>query len=100
VQFRARGDCRPLAENSGEAQNHSVIERYERDYTFNRYGQSLTFEEVVWERTGVEVQIYGRMAGRSCGWIGWIAPWGSSEPVEVHWSRGRLAQEPDRVCGF
>jgi len=100
VQFRARDDCRALAENSGDAQNHSVIERHERNYTFNRYGQGLTFEEVIWERTGVEVQIYGRMNGRSCGWIGWVAPWGSSEPVEVHWNRGRLAREPERVCGF
>lgn len=100
VVFRAKDGCRSLAENSGDAPNHSVIERYERNFTFDRYGQSLTFEEVIWERTGVEMQIYGRMRGRSCGWIGWEAPWGSSEPAEIHWDRGRLTQEPDRVCGF
>ncbi len=100
VQFRARQGCRPLAENSGDAQNHSTIVRHERDYTFNGYGQALTFDEVIWERTGVETQIYGRKDGRACGWIGWVAPWGSSEPVEIHWNRGRLTVEPQRWCGF
>lgn len=100
VQFRARHGCRPLAENSGMAQNHSVIVHRIYNYTFNSYGQGLHFDEVVWERTGVETQIYGRKDGRSCGWIGWAAPWGSSEPVEVHWGRGRLTVEPDRCCGF
>lgn len=100
LRFRARYGCGDLAENSGDARNTSVITRHERNYTFNRYGQGLTFDEVVWEQTGVETQIYGRKDGRSCGWIGWVAPWGSSEPVEVHWNRGRLAREPERVCGF
>jgi len=100
VQFRAKGDCRPLAENSGAASNQSCIVRHERNFTFNSYGQNLTFDEVIWEKTGDETQIYGRKDGRSCGWIGWEAPWGSSEPVEVHWDRGRLTKEPDRVCGF
>jgi hypothetical protein len=100
VQFRARHGCRPLAENSGMAQNRSIIVRHERNFTFNRYGQQLTFDEVIWERTGVEMQIYGRQDGRSCGWIGWDAPWGSSEPVEIHWGRGRLRVEPERCCGF
>ena len=100
VQFRARQGCRPLAENSGDAQNHSVIVRHERDYTFNGYGQGLTFDEVIWERTGAETQIYGWKDGRACGWIGWDAPWGSSEPVEIHWNRGRLGEEPERCCGF
>lgn len=100
VQFRAKRGCGLLAENSGMAQNRSVITRYERGYTFNRYGQVLTFDEVVWEKTGVELQIYGRKDGRGCGWIGWSAPWGESEPVEIHWDRGRLAAEPNRWCGF
>jgi hypothetical protein len=100
VTFRAREGCRPLGENSGQAKNHSTITRHERNYTFNTYGQNLTFDEVVWEQTGVETQIYGRKDGRACGWIGWAAPWGSSEPVEIHWNRGRLTQEPKRICGF
>lgn len=98
VQFRARHDCRTLAENSGEAQNHSTLTRHERNYTFNRYGQNLTFDEVLWEQTGVETQIYGRKDGRSCGWIGWSAPWGESEPVAIYWDRHRMTHEPDRVC--
>ncbi|MFW6183539.1 MAG: N-acetylmuramoyl-L-alanine amidase, partial [Chloroflexota bacterium] len=100
VQFRAKDDCRALAENSGEAQNSSVIVRYEQDYTFDSYGQALTFDEVVWEKTGVETQIYGRKDGRSCGWIGWQSPWGVAEPVELHWDRDRLTKEPDRVCDW
>ncbi len=100
VVFRAKEGCRPLGENSGQAQNHSTIVRYERDWTFNRYGQGLTFDEVIWERTGVEMQIYSRKDGKSCGWIGWDAPWGSCEPVEIHWDRGRMTHEPSRVCGF
>jgi hypothetical protein len=100
VVFRAKDNCRPLGENSGDAQNHSTITRHERNYTFNRYGQALTFDEVIWEKTGVEMQIYGRKDGRACGWIGWDAPWGSSEPVEIHWNRGRATQEPSRICGF
>ncbi len=100
VVFRARDDCRPLGENSGQAQNHSTVTRHERNYTFNRYGQELTFDEVIWEKTGVETQIYGRKDGKSCGWIGWDAPWGSCEPVEIHWNRGRMSREPNRMCGF
>lgn len=100
VRFRARHDCRDLTENSGMAQNSSVITRFERNYTFNRYGQNLTFDEVIFERTGVETQIYGRKDGKSCGWIGWQAPWGSSEPVAIYWDRGRLTTEPNRYCGF
>lgn len=100
VQFRAKNGCRILSENSGNAQNSSVIVRYERNYRFNTYGQNLVFEEVVWEKTGVETQIYGRMNGRSCGWLGWHSPWGSSEPVEIHWDRGRMTQEPNRYCSW
>lgn len=100
VQFRAKGDCRPLGENTGAARNESTIVRYARNYTFNSYGQNLTFDEVIWEKTGVETQIYGRMGGRSCGWIGWEAPWGKCEPVEIRWDRGRMTREPERVCGF
>lgn len=100
VQFRAKDNCRDLAENSGSAQNSSKIVRYERNYTFNGYGQNLTFDEVIWEQTGQETQIYGRKDGKSCGWIGWAAPWGSSEPVEIHWDRGRLTEEPDRFCNW
>lgn len=100
VRFRARHGCRDLMENSGEAQNRSTITRRVYNYTFNRYGQGLTFDEVLFEQTGVEAQIYGRKDGRSCGWIGWEAPWGSSEPVAIYWDRGRLTQEPERYCGF
>jgi hypothetical protein len=104
VQFRAKGNCRPLAGNTGEARNTSVIVRYEQNYTFNRYGQGLTFDEVVWE-SGVgsgpqEVQIYGRKGGKSCGWIGWSSSWAWSEPVEIFWNRGRLTTEPKRYCGW
>lgn len=100
VQFRSKSSCLPLPENSGTAVNSSRITRYERNYTFNRYGQNLTFDEVVWEKTGVETQIYGRKDNRSCGWIGWESPWGESEPVEIHWDRGRLTQEPKRWCNW
>jgi murein DD-endopeptidase MepM/ murein hydrolase activator NlpD len=100
VQFRAKADCRKLDENSGAASNSSIITRHEKNYTFNRYGQNLTFDEVIFERTGVETQIYGRKDGKSCGWIGWEAPWGSSEPVEIHWNRGRLTVEPKRWCNW
>jgi hypothetical protein len=100
VQFRSKIGCLPLAENSGVASNSSRITRHEKNYTFNRYGQSLTFEEVIWEQTGKETQIYARKDGRACGWIGWSAPWGESEPVEIHWDRGRLTQEPKRWCNW
>ncbi|MDE8535510.1 M23 family metallopeptidase, partial [Staphylococcus aureus] len=100
VQFRAKSDCRNLSENSGNASNSSVITRRETNYTFNRYGQNLTFDEVIWEQTGQETQIYGRKNGKSCGWIGWSAPWGECEPVEIHWDRGILTQEPNRWCGW
>jgi GH25 family lysozyme M1 (1,4-beta-N-acetylmuramidase) len=100
VQFRAKADCRLLAENSGAASNSSIITRYEKNFTLNRYGQNLTFDEVIFEKTGVETQIYGRKDGRSCGWIGWSAPWGESEPVEIHWNRGRLTVEPKRWCNW
>lgn len=100
VQFRSKRDCRSLSENSGYASNSSQITRYEKNYTFNRHGQALTFDEVVWEKTGEEMQIYGRKDGRSCGWIGWSAPWGESEPIEVHWDRGRLTREPEIWCSW
>jgi hypothetical protein len=100
VQFRAKGDCRNLSENSGSATNSSVIVRYEQNYTFNRFGQNLRFDEVVWEKTGAETQIYARLNGKSCGWIGWSSPWGESEPVEIHWNRGVLSTEPKRWCSW
>lgn len=100
VQFRAKNDCRNLAANSGEARNQSRIVRYEKNYTFNGYGQNLRFDEVLWEETGVETQIYGRLNGKSVGWIGWKAPWGESEPVAVYFDRPPMTQEPNKYCDF
>jgi hypothetical protein len=100
VQFRARHGCYDLNENSGFSQNSAVITRLESNFTFNSYGQNLTFDSVIWIQTGVETQVYARKDGRSCGWVGWAAPWGYSEPVEIHWNRGRMTQEPDRICSW
>lgn len=100
VQFRAAAGCMALTENSGEAQNLAAVTRYEMSYTFNRYGQHLTFDEAVWLQTGAETQIYGRIDGRAAGWIGWEAPWGASEVVEVHWDRGVMTEEPERYCSW
>lgn len=100
VEFRAKAGCRPLAENSGQAYNSAVITRHEVNFTFNGFGQALRFDEVVWLQTGVETQIYGIIGGRPAGWIGWSAPWGQSQPVEVHWDRPVMTTEPNRYCGF
>lgn len=102
VQFRAKDGCRNLSENSGNATNSSKITRYEKNYTFNGYGQNLTFEEVVWEQTGGETQIYGRRNGRSCGWIGWQETPTSpvTEPVEIYFDRGKMTVEPNRYCNW
>lgn len=100
VQFRAKSDCRLLNENSGDAQNSVILVRYEKNFTFNRYGQNLTFDEVVWLKHKTETQIYGRKGGKSCGWIGWSAPWGESEPVEIYWDRPTMTTEPNRYCSW
>lgn len=101
VQFYAESDCRELPENSGKAQNTAVIERYEAPHTFDTYGQNLTVDEAIWIRTGGdEVQVYARKDGKCIGWCGWTAPWGQSELVELHWNRGELQREPDRVCDW
>lgn len=100
VQFRARTDCRELDENSGSATNTAVLTRYEAPYTFNAYGQNLTLDEVIWIQTGVESQIYAKHDGKIVGWCGWVAPWGQSEIVELHWNRGALQDEPPRYCNF
>jgi hypothetical protein len=100
VQFKAKNNCALLPENSGNAQNTAVLTRHETNYTFNTYGQGLVFDEVIWIQTGQETQIYGRHNGQSAGWLGWSAPWGQSEPVEIYWDRGRMTQEPNRICPF
>lgn len=100
VQLRAKEGCRLLSENSGFAQNTAVLVDHKTNYTFNAYGQGLTFDEVVWIKTGVEMQIYGRKDGKAVGWIGWEAPWGKSEPVEVHWDRPPMTAEPKRYCSW
>lgn len=100
VQFRAKSDCKLLGENSGYAQNSAILIDYKTNYTFNTFGQNLTFDEVIWIKTGVETQLYGRIDGKPAGWIGWAAPWGSSEPVEIHWDRGAMTHEPNRYCNW
>lgn len=100
VQFRAKSDCRLLSENSGAAQNAAALVRYEKNFTFNRYGQNLIFDEVIWLKHKTETQIYARKDGKPCGWIGWSAPWGESETVELYWDRPPMMQEPNRFCSW
>jgi hypothetical protein len=98
VQFRAKSDCRLLPENSGSAQNSVTLIRYEKNFVFNTYGQNLMFDEVIWLKHKTETQIYGRKDGKPCGWIGWQAPWGQTEPVEIYWDRPPMPTEPNRYC--
>lgn len=101
VQFRSKTNCSPLSENSGEATNTASLIRRERNYVFNSYGQNLMIDEAIWIKTaGGEIQIYGRKNGKSCGWIGWEAPWGRSEVVEIHWDRPAMTTEPNRFCSW
>ncbi len=100
VQFRAKNGCKNLNTNSGYAQNTCVFARHEKNVTFNTYGQNLTIDEVIWLNTGSETQIFGKHNGVPIGWIGWEAPWGRSEIVELYFDRGIMTQEPNRYCDF
>lgn len=98
VQFRAKSNCQPLSENSGNATNTAVLVDYKTNYTFNAYGQNLILNEVVFIQTGVETQIYARHNNKVVGWCGWKSPWGSSEIVELYWNRPIMVNEPNRYC--
>lgn len=100
VQFYAKDGCRELPENSGDVVS-ACEARLEKNVTFNAYGQNLTFDEVVYVMTNNgEEQMYGVYQGQVVGWIGWVATWGRTEPVEIHFNRGVLTQEPNRYCSW
>ena len=99
VVFRAKDDCRFLQENSGEHKNTAVLTRYEANgYVFNRFGQDLYVDEAIWLQTGGETQIYCKLQGVSLGWCGWSAFGFHTEPVEFHFDRAPMTQEPKRYC--
>lgn len=101
VQFRAKNGCSHLSTNSGIAQNQCEFVKYAKNHTFNAYGQNLTIDEVIWLKTGEEIQIYGKHAGKVIGWIGWQFPGvGKSEITELYWDRPKMTTEPNRFCSF
>lgn len=100
IQFRAKKDGRKLDTDTGERSNECVLIHHEFNYTFNAYGQNLTLDEVIWLQYGAETQIYAKHQGRVVGWVGWEAPQGKSEIVELYWDRAELQQEPSTYFDF
>lgn len=98
VQFYAKADCRKLLENSGASQNVTTILDLRTNYTFNRYGQNLTLDSVLFVQGNTETQIFAKHEGRSLGRVGWTSPWDQSEIVALHFDRGYLLAPPRKYC--
>ena len=98
VQFYSKDGCVADPLNSGDVVSFCRATKAE-NVTFNTYGQNLTFDEVVYlETNNGETQMYGVYQGVRCGWIGWTSDWGTAEPVEIHFGRGVMTEEPKRYC--
>lgn len=100
VQFYSKTTCQPHPENSGQATNQTTLVAIKQNYTFNTYGQNITLDEVIFIKGGVETQIFARHQGKALGRVGWQAPWGQSEIVELYFDRPPLNQPPQKYCGF
>jgi murein DD-endopeptidase MepM/ murein hydrolase activator NlpD len=98
VQFYSKATCQPHEQNSGQARNVTAVLSVRRPYTFNKYGQNLTLDEVLFVQGNTETQVFARHQGRPLGRVAWSSPWGESEIVELYFDRGRLAKAPARCC--
>lgn len=98
VQFYAKSDCRMLPENSGHSSNNTRVLKLERNYRFNRYGQNIVLDEVLFLQGNSETQVFARHQGRALGRVAWASPWGDSEIVELYFDRGQLTMPPRRYC--
>jgi hypothetical protein len=98
VQFYHKDNCSTCADNSGGSSNTTTVTRIEHDHTFNRYGQNITLDEVIFVQGNTETQIFARHDGKALGRVGWVSDWGNSEIVELHWNRGALQDPPEGCC--
>lgn len=98
VQFYNKLTCEPHPERSGNASNTTTLLDYRTNFTFNRYGQGITLDEVIFLKGNTEIQIFARHNGVAYGRVGWDAPWGQSEVVEIRTDRGILTVPPREFC--